>query len=125
MGGGVMRAPESWLTELPNQNATNTARTPPDSGNKVAECNVCTDTDFCNCIEPTGARAMTSVIRFPLQLAYTKSQDDRQAESEFRVRDRFRNTPLPAGGDTFDKIVARLLVARCYMLCDSNDASAY
>ena len=53
---------------------------------------------------------------FPLQLARAKSQDDRQAESEFRVRDRFRSTPLPADADTFDKIVARLLVARCYML---------
>jgi hypothetical protein len=63
-----------------------------------------------------GSAGLASVIHFPLQLARAKSQDDRQAESEFRVRDRFRSTPLPADADTFDKIVARLLVARRYML---------
>ena len=70
---------------------------------------------------------MASVIRFPLQVARAKSQDDRWAESKFQhsVLDYFRNTTLPAGGDTFDKTVARLLVARCYMLCNSREASAY
>ena len=53
---------------------------------------------------------MASVIRFPLQVARAKSQDDRWAESKFQhsVLDYFRNTTLPAGGDTFDKTVARL-----------------
>ena len=50
--------------------------------------------------------------------------------SAFLLRSRSRSCavlpcPLPAGADTFDKIVARLLVARCYMLCNSYDASAY
>ena len=50
-----------------------------------------------------------------------------QAEAKRRQwwLDYFRHTTLPGGGDIFDKTVARLLVARCYMLCNSHEASAY
>ena len=57
---------------------------------------------------------MGSVIRF-LRTARLLLGDDEQSVLAY-----FRNTTLPGGGDTFDKIAAQLLVARCYMLCNSH-----
>ena len=96
MAGGVMRVLESWPQSCPIKMQQGMARTPPDLGEKVAECNVCRDNGLRNCIEPTGARAYTSVIRFPRQLAYKSRRTIGRLRVNFGVRDRFRNTPLPA-----------------------------
>ena len=57
---------------------------------------------------------MASVIRFPRQ-TNCLLRGDRGPGSNFQhVLNYFHHTTLPRGGDRFDQMTARLLVARCY-----------
>jgi len=65
---------------------------------------------------------MGSVIPFPLR-AVRETSGDVGAHSICRAPDCLWNSAEPPG-DIFDKMVARIRVARCYMLCHTQLSAA-
>ena len=68
---------------------------------------------------------MGSVIPFPLR-AHHETSSHVDAATVFRqgAPDRLRNSAEPPPGDIFDDMIARIRVARCYMLCHTQLSAA-
>jgi hypothetical protein len=67
---------------------------------------------------------MGSVIPFPLR-AHRETPSHVDAAAVFRqgARDRLRNSAEPPAGDIVDDMIARIRVARCYMLCHTQPST--